>query len=117
MAARDVLGSRDRGMDAVSGDQEVPRVPKAEDDYFHDGTIEEARGGDVLWDITLADGMKFFLGTKHGIRPLAGQGARVYLDVGRPWGLPRARVRGVDLDGEEVFYSAPSEKTLSCPIV
>jgi hypothetical protein len=51
------------------------------------------------WMIKLEDGSVFWFEKKYGVKPKVGQSARFYGDV-----------RGLDLDGQEVFYRTPQEQ-------
>ena len=82
---------------------------KVGDEAFEDGIVE--RVGDHgnaygnAWSISPAGSSGPRLEKSYGVEPKAGQRVRTYSEPG-PLG---DRVRGVDLDGKEVFYRTPEE--------
>lgn len=76
---------------------------KAKDQQFVDVRIKDVSVESTGWSIQREDGWSFFVPNK-GIEPKRGMIARFYgKGIGRP-------VRGLDLDGREVFYRTPAQQ-------
>lgn len=78
---------------------------KAEDRQYQETTVDKVEGGPGNWTLHLSEGFCFggipddWTGT-----PKVGAKARFY---GKGFGFP---VRGLDLDGQEVYYKTPEEQ-------
>jgi hypothetical protein len=77
---------------------------KSLDLEFEDEEITAVHRGEEGWTITRASGWEFYVPRKYGVEPLPGMTARFY---GKGIGYP---VRGLDLDGQEVFYLSPEQQ-------
>jgi hypothetical protein len=68
-------------------------------------TLTEVKEGEDGWSVTTDEGWGIFLNRKEGgPTPAVGQQATIYGDgIGRP-------VRGVDLDGVELYYRTPEQE-------
>lgn len=72
-------------------------------DRFEDTRIAAVSDGSDYWEIKRADGWEFGIAKKYGVEPRVGDCARFYGDgIGSP-------VRGVDLNGVEVYYETAAE--------
>lgn len=71
---------------------------KTQDYEYTDYTLSTVTDSGDGWEIGLGDGGGFWIAKKHGVTPHVGDRARFY---GQGLGYP---VRGVDLNGVEVFY-------------
>lgn len=77
---------------------------KAEDKQYKDEIIEKVTPGDAGWTITFDGGTCFFVSKDSGVEPHVGETARFY---GEGFGRP---VRGLDINGREVFYRTPEQQ-------
>jgi hypothetical protein len=71
-------------------------------DHFRDGVVEEVQNWGDYWGIYTEAGWGFRMSKSKYPNPRPGQRCRVYLDPGGP-------IRGLDLDGEEIFYQTREE--------
>jgi hypothetical protein len=72
-------------------------------DKFQDKIITKVKEGDKGWTITTDDHWSFFV-PKQSVVPSVGQIARFYGDgIG-------SRVRGLDINGQEIFYRSPEQQ-------
>lgn len=74
-----------------------------DDENFEEVGIEKVSVEETGWSITRSDGWSFFISKDHGVEPKVGMSARFY---GKGIGFT---VRGVFLDGVEVFYRTEAE--------
>ncbi|NIR17500.1 MAG: hypothetical protein GWN86_27755, partial [Desulfobacterales bacterium] len=80
------------------------RPEKAQDTQYQETTITKAQGGpEAGWSVTMADGWSLFIDKDSPIIPKEGMKIRTY---GKGIGY---KIRGIDLDGQEVFYRTPNE--------
>lgn len=80
------------------------RIEKALDQEYEDKRLTRTEDTGDSWQITSEDGWSFSLPKVAGIEPRVGSIARYYGEgIGRP-------VRGVDIDGHEVFYRTEAEE-------
>jgi hypothetical protein len=78
---------------------------KAEDRQFEETTVAKVEGGPGNWTLHLSEGFCFGgIPAKWNGTPKVGAKARFY---GKGFGFP---VRGLDLDGEEVYYKTADEQ-------
>jgi hypothetical protein len=77
---------------------------KNQDFEFEEVEVAGVHSEEDGWTIERSDGWSFHVPRRHGVEPLPGMIARFY---GRGIG---AIVRGLDLDGQEVFYKTPEEQ-------
>lgn len=78
-------------------------MQKQEDSEYRDLNIKEVRKEGNDWSITTDDGWSFFVSNK-GVEPHVGDRARFY---GKGVG---SIVRGLDINGQEVFYRTPEQQ-------
>jgi hypothetical protein len=80
-------------------------MTKSEDTEYQDHIIQkvEPSADDKGWAITFDGGMGFWV-PNNGVVPTVGATVRFY---GRGLGCP---VRGLDIDGQEVFYRTPEQQ-------
>jgi len=79
-------------------------MKKHEDSEYQETKVVTVKEYEEGWEITRKDGWAFYISKEHGVEPKVGQVARFYGgDIGRP-------VRGLDLDGQEVFYRTPEQE-------
>lgn len=79
-------------------------MTKAQDRQFEDKHIAKVHKEDGGWSIDFKEGASFWVPGEPGIEPKAGMTARLY---GKGFGFV---VRGLDLDGREVFYRTADEE-------
>lgn len=79
-------------------------MKKKDDLEYRDVIIRSVRTRKNGYDIIFGDGAEFFIYRKWGVKPHAGDTARLY---GRGEGFT---VRGVDINGQECFYRTPKEE-------
>lgn len=82
----------------------MAEVTKATDQEYEDHLIESVKRGKGGWEISHSDHLIFWIPEEHGVKPRKGQTARFY---GRGFG---SVVRGVDINGVEVYYRTPDEQ-------
>lgn len=75
------------------------------DNNYSDSRIKSVKETDSTFCLIYGDGWAFDLPKKYGVLPRQGQLARRYGEKGQP-------VRGIFLDGEEVFYRTPFRRQL-----
>ena len=78
-------------------------MEKHEDHEYQEIKVAAVKKCEMGWEITREDRWVFYVPKVHGIKPKVGQVARFY---GGGIGYP---VRGLDLDGQEVFYRTPAQ--------
>jgi hypothetical protein len=78
-------------------------VQKLHDLEYEDHVISEVTRGEDGWGFTMEDGLGFFC-PDRGIEPHVGDTARLY---GKGFGFV---VRGLDINGQEIFYRTPAQR-------
>ncbi len=79
-------------------------MKKHEDREYEEVKVAAVQEYGDGWEITREDGWSFCVPKEHGVKPKVGQIARFY---GGGIGYV---VRGLDLDGQEVFYRTPEQE-------
>jgi hypothetical protein len=79
-------------------------VSKATDTEYEEHTVEAVEEQEGGWVIRHSEGLCFYVPNDHGVQPHVGDVARFY---GRGLG---SVVRGLDLNGRQVFYRTPEEQ-------
>ncbi|MFH1780580.1 MAG: hypothetical protein ABH841_01035, partial [Candidatus Nealsonbacteria bacterium] len=79
-------------------------MEKHEDREYQETKVAAVKEYKEGWEITRKDDWVFYVSKEHGVEPKIGQVARFYGGgIGRP-------VRGLDLNGQEVFYRTPEQE-------
>lgn len=79
-------------------------MEKHEDREYQETKVVAVKKDKEGYEITREEGWMFYVSKEHGVEPKIGQVARFYGGgIGRP-------VRGLDLNGQEVFYRTPEQQ-------